>query len=224
MSPIDPIVQFSAKNLGGRTVPGDLGKLLEWQWRDAAGGRDNRLKRAGVTLVDNGPPKLVVAACAGRDDLGGATRLAHTQAMADMVRYSAFVAEDDTTRDAIGYWFGPDRIPIEIAPLLRFDTNFNFSIVPGNNITEAILVVASRGDDQKFCELRGYLNELGLDIAAQSIHDVQPRECAILPQATYEQLVQTYSADLSAASVTDIGGPGEFMTVHRGPKIDLETD
>jgi hypothetical protein len=224
MSLVDLVAQYSARYLGGRVVPDDLCKLLELQWRDAARGRNNRLKGAGVSLIDSGLPKLIAAACAGRDDLGGATRLADAQAMADMVRCSAFAAEDDTTSDAIGYWFGPDRIPIEIAPLLRFDADFNFSIVPGNNIAEAILVVASRGDDRTFFELRDYLNELGFDIGAQSISDVQTRECAILPQATYQRFIQAYSADLSAASVTDIGGPGEFVTIHRGPKIDLETD
>jgi hypothetical protein len=224
VSEIDLVIQYSTRYLAGRTVPDDLRKLLELQWRDAAGGINNRLKSAGVALIDSGLPKLTVAACAGRDDLGGATRLAYAQAMADMVRCSAFVAEEDTTGDAIGYWFGPDRIPIEIAPLLRFDTDFNFSIVPGNNIAEAILVVASRGDDRTFCELRDYLNELGLNIAARSSEDVQPRKCAILPQATYQQLIEAYSADLSAASVSNIGGPGDVMTIHRGPKIDLEAD
>ncbi len=223
-SPTDRIVQYSARYLGGRAVPDDLRKLLELQWRDAEDGGNNRLKRTGVTLIDNMLPKVIAAACAGRDDLAGATRLAHAQAMADMVRCSAFVAEDDTTGDAIGYWFSPDRIPIEVAPLLRFDTEFNFSILPGNNLAEAILVVASRGEEQRFCELRDSLNELGLNIAARSIQDVQPRPCAILPQATYQQLIQAYSADLSAASVLNIGGPGDIMTVHRGPKIDLETD
>jgi hypothetical protein len=221
--PTDFIIQYSAKCLGGRTVPDDLRKLLKLQWRDLAGGRGNRLERAGVTLLDS-LPELIVAACAGRDHLGGATRLAYAQATSDMVRCSAFVAEDDTTGDAIGYWFGPDRIPIEIAPLLRFDTDFNFSIVLGNNIAEAILVVASRGDQQSFCDLREYLNELGLDIAARSIQDIQPRKCAIPPQVTYQRMIQAYSADLSAALLPNIGGPADIMTIHRGPKIDLEPD
>jgi len=226
MSPIDLdlIIRYSAQHLGGRTVPDDLRKLLKLQWRDATDGRNNRLRSAGVTLIDNSLPKLLIAACAGRDDLGGATRLAYAQAMADMVRSSGFVAEDDTTGDAIGYWFGPDRIPIEVTPLLRFDTDFNFSILLGNNIAEAILVVASRGDHRTFCELRDHLNELGLNIAARSIEDVQPRTCAIPPQAAYQQLIRAYSADLSAASIPDTGSPADIMTIHRGPKIDLEPD
>ena len=81
MSPSDLIIQYSTRYLGGRAVPDDLGKLLELRWRDAAGGINNRLKSAGVTLIDSGFPKLIVAAYAGRDDLDGETRLAYAQAM-----------------------------------------------------------------------------------------------------------------------------------------------
>jgi len=194
MSPIDPIIQYATQQLGGRTMPDDLRRLLNLQWRDAAGGRsDNLLKDAGVTFLDGGRmPRLIAAVCTGRDDLEGAARLAYAQAMGDMVRYSGFVAEDAAS-DAIGYWFSPDRIPIETAPLLRFDTDGNFSILPGNGIAEAILVIASR-------------------------------ECSLLPQATYQQLIQAYSADLLATSVSDTGGSVNIMTIHRGPKICPETD
>jgi len=194
MSPIDPIIQYATQQLGGRTMPDDLRRLLNLQWRDAAGGRsDNLLKDAGVTFLDGGRmPRLIAAVCTGRDDLEGAARLAYAQAMGDMVRYSGFVAED-AAGDAIGYWFSPARVPIETAPLLRFDTDGNFSILPGNGIAEAILVIASR-------------------------------ECSLLPQATYQQLIQAYSADLLATSVSDTGGSVNIMTIHRGPKICPETD
>jgi len=177
MSPIDPFIQYATQYLGGRAMPDDLRKLLNLQWRDAASGRSNNLlKDAGVTFLDGGRmPGLIAAVCTGRDDLEGAARLAYAQAMGDMVRYSGFVAED-AAGDAIGYWFSPERIPIETAPLLRFDTDGNFSILPGNGIAEAILVIASRDNDLTFSKLRDYLNEQGLNITARTIQDVQRRE------------------------------------------------
>ena len=225
MSPIDPITQFATQHLGGRAMPDDLRRLLNLQWRDAASGRsDNLLKDAGVTFFDGGRmPRLIAAVCTGRDDLEGAARLAYAQAMGDMVRYSGFVAED-AAGDAIGYWFSPDRIPIETAPLFRFDSDGNFSILPGNGVAEAILVIASRDNNLTFSKLRDYLNEQGLNITARTIQDVQRRECSLLPQATYQQLIQAYSADLLATSVSDTGGSVNIMTIHRGPKIGPETD
>jgi hypothetical protein len=222
MSPTDPIVQFAALHLGGRSVPDDLRTLLELHWRDAATGKDNRLKSTGVTLLDaDRMPDAVTAILAGGDDLEAAERLTRAQAMRDMIRSSGFVAEA-AAGDAIGYWFGPDSIPIEAAPLLRFDPNGHFSILPGSSISEGILVVASRGDNQAFSNLRDYLNELGLNISAQSIQDIQPRECALHPQAVYQQLIRAYSSDLSTTSVPVTGDPVAIMTMYRGPKIGSE--
>src|SRR5215813_911040 len=74
MSPIDPIIQYATQQLGGRTMPDDLRRLLNLQWRDAASGRsDNLLRDAGVTFLDGGRmPRLIAAVCTGRDDLEGA--------------------------------------------------------------------------------------------------------------------------------------------------------
>jgi hypothetical protein len=126
---------------------------------------------------------------------------------------------EDASGCAIGYWFGPGRTPIEAAPLMRFDGNGRFSILCGNGIAEAILTVASGGSDSAFLKLRHYLNEQGLTITARTIEDIPHPECLVQPQATYEQLVRNYSADLSAASEHDTGSPVNIMTTHRGPEI-----
>ena len=216
MPDIDPIVQFAARRLGGRTMPDDLRKLLSLQLLDAASGRANRLKDAGVIFLSGDrPPALIEAECRGRDDLSGVARLAHAQAMADMVRYSGFVAED-SDGNAIGYWFGPDQIPIEAAPLMRFFATDDFSILRGKGIAEAALVIASHGDDRIFAELREYFNAHGLKISAQTIADVEQPKCSPSPQATYRQLIKAYSADMSTTSAPDAGDPVDIMTTHRG--------
>jgi hypothetical protein len=216
MPEADPTVQFAARHLGGRTMPDDLRRLLNLQLLDAASGRANRLNDAGVIFLSSDHmPAVIESECKGRDDLSGVARLAHAQAMADMVRFSGFVAEDGDG-NAIGYWFGPDQIPIEAAPLMRFDSTDDFSILRGKGIAEAVLVVASHGDDRIFSDLRDYLNGQGLKISARTIHDVQQPECSPSPQATYRQLIQAYSADLSATSPPDAGDPVDIMTSHRG--------
>ena len=160
----DPAVQFAAHHLGGRTMPDDLRRLLELQWHDAASGTVNRLKSAGVIFLEHdGLPALIESECKGRNNLEGITRLAYAQAMADMIRYSGFVAED-VDGSAIGYWFGPDRVPIEVAPLMYFDTTGDFSVLRGDGIAEAVLVIASHGNDRALSDLRDYLNEHGLRI------------------------------------------------------------
>jgi hypothetical protein len=188
-------------------------------WLEAASGSAKQLKDAGLIFLDEGRlPALIESECRGRDDLEGVARLAYAQAMADMVRYSGFVSED-VEGNAIGYWFGPDQVPIAAAPLMRFDTTGGFSILRGNGISEAVLVIASHGDDRMFAELRDYLNQRGLPIAAQTIDDVQQPECSLLPQSTYLQLIQSYSADLSTTLTPDTGEPVNITTINRGPDV-----
>ena len=215
MPEIDPNVQFTALHLGGRTVPDDLRRLLSLQSVDAASGRANRLNDAGVFFLSGDRlPALIESECRGRDDLSGVARLAHAQAMADMVRYSGFVAED-RDGNAIGYWFGPHQFQIEVAPLMRFGPD-DFSILRGKGIAEAVLVVAAHGNDRIFSDLRKYLTGQGLKISAQTIADVEQPECSASPHAIYRQLIQAYSADLSATSAADAGDPVDIMTTHRG--------
>jgi hypothetical protein len=219
MSQWNSSLDFAAQHLGGRPEPDDLRRLLDLQASDAASGRTNALREAGVTFLDSDrPPELVEAACRGRDDLEGIARLARAQAMADMVRLCGFVAED-VDGEGIGYWFGPEQAPIEAAPLIRFNRNGSFSIEPGNGIAEAALVIGSRGDEGTFATLRNWLNDQGIVVSARSISDIRQRECSPGPQVAYEQLIQAYSSDLTTTSASGIGDPVQLMTSHRGPKI-----
>ncbi len=214
----DRAVQFAAHHLGGRATPDDLRRLLSLQWDDAASGRAKCLSRLGVTFLKcDQLPTVIDAECRGRDDLEGIARLARAQAMADMVRYSGFVAED-ADGNAIGYWFGPAQVQIEAAPVMSFDKAGNFSILRGNGVAEAILALASHGNDQVFCELRECLNQQGLAITARSTNDLVQSKCTVLPQPTYEQLIETYLADLSATSLPGTGSPVNIMTTHRGSR------
>jgi len=114
---MDSIIEFAERHLGGRAVPSDLRKLLEWQRAAAPGSGRDFLKSAGVKMLDGDRmPTLIAAILTGRDNLDLATRLAHAQAMGEMLRCCGFVAEA-AAGDAIGYWFSPDRIPIDAAPL-----------------------------------------------------------------------------------------------------------
>jgi len=219
MRSTDPILEHVSRRLGGRPLPDDLLELLNLQGSDAASGSANPLKEAGITFLDGDQlPAVIAAACAGETDLEGASRLAYAQAMRDMVRYSGFVAED-ATGSPIGYWFGPDQIPIESAPIMRYDTKGNFCILPGDGIAEAVSAVASGDSNLIFLKLRGYLNKHGFTIKARTLDDIRRRACSASPQMVFQQLLRDYSADLSAASIPHTGDPVYIMNIERGPEL-----
>jgi hypothetical protein len=153
-----------------------------------------------------------------RNDLSGVSKLAHAQAMADMVHMSGFVAEEGDD-SAIGYWFGSAQSQIDDAPLILFTRNHSFSVVPGAGIAETVLVLVSHGDDRIFVKVRNLFRRFGLQVSPTSLQGVAIRSCSPSPQTIYEQLITTHSADLSTATPHDTGSPVEIMTIERGPGI-----
>jgi hypothetical protein len=213
MTKIDPT--YSSHHLGNRPIPNDLRMLLEMQLNGAISA--NCLH--GIRFLDGDRNATIIEMeCSGRNDLAGISKLAHAQAMADMVQMTGFVAEDGDD-SAIGYWFGPAQSRIDDAPLIQFNRTRGFSVLPGAGIAETVLALASHCDDRVLVQVRKLFGQFGLQIAATSLQGVAIPFCSPTPQTIYEQLVATYSADLSTATPHDIDDPVEIMTIQRGPGI-----
>ena len=204
------ISDFSKFHLGGRVAPADLRVLLEMQWR--AGGASDALRIR--FLAGDRTPAQVAAESSGRTNLTGLERTARAQAMTDMFRYSGFVAEcgDDA---ALGYWFGPANFTIDTAPIIQFDRNGDFFVLPGNCVAEALLALAADGNERCFVELRDQLERHGLHIVPISLAAIRAPSCAPSPQTVYRQILATYRADLSAAVPPQSGGPVEILITER---------
>ncbi|MGP0090314.1 MAG: hypothetical protein ACLPKB_10225 [Xanthobacteraceae bacterium] len=214
MTPSNPITEFSASHLGGRPVPNDLRLLLEMQRSGAVGG-----DLLGVRfLMGNQRPAQADVECSGRNDLSGPDRIAHAQAMTDMLRYSGFIAEDNEG-GALGYWFGPSQYAIDTAPIMRLDRAGVFSVLRGKGIAEVVSVLAAHGDEGIFAGLRDQLSRHGLHITPASLAAIGVPACSPTPQAVYQQLLANYRADLSSATIPDFGDPVEILATERGPEI-----
>jgi len=210
MCAVDLNAQFSDQHLGSRPIPRNLQILLELQRKGTS-----QLRTMGITFLEsNRLPRLIESECEGRDDLEGIVRASVAGAMRDMSRMIGFVGEFGEG-NALGYWFGPDHLSIETAPLISFGEKDRFSIIPGQGIVEAVLVVASAGSAEKFGGLRKYLENVGLSVLAPTLADIRQPHVSTSPQTVYQQLIQSYRADLSAAFEPDAGSPVNIMTTHR---------
>jgi len=208
----DSISEFSASHLGHRPVPRDLRVLLQLPWPAAP-------VLSGLSMLrGNLPPTLIAEECSGRNDLSGSERVAHALAMKDMLGYSGFVAEG-SRGEALAYWFGPSQYAIEVAPLMMFGPNGSFSVLPGNGIAEALLVLAAHGDDQLFGTLREKLSRYGVDVVPDSLAEIRIPQCSPTPQSVYELSLASYRADLLAARPPQSGQPVEIEAIDRGPRL-----
>jgi hypothetical protein len=85
----------------------------------------------------------------------------------EMGEHAAFVARDDDDR-IIGYWFGPENVGIDAAPILRLDTEGQFALLEGGTLSEALLGSHVFDDAERFTQLKEEFAKAGIAISAGS--------------------------------------------------------
>jgi hypothetical protein len=64
--------------------------------------------------------------------------MANVTAINEVLATITFIAESDDG-DMIGYWHGPERTPIDAAPIVKLDTEGQFDLMRGRALSEAML-------------------------------------------------------------------------------------
>jgi hypothetical protein len=75
--------------------------------------------------------------------------------------------EDD---QYLGYWRGQTGRKVADSPIVFFDNEGQFELVPGSNLAEAILWVA--GEGERFLELRDWMRSIGIEIRPEMPQDL----------------------------------------------------
>jgi hypothetical protein len=170
MSNADRLAEFSSAHLGGRAVPPDLAILLEIQWSEAA---TDLFANLGFRFWSGaGTSPLLDMSYLNDTDRADLDVMANVAATQDVFAFIGFVGE---ARDgnAYGYWLGPDDRPIETAPIVRYDSEGQFSIRRGRILAEALLADFGSPDANEFLTLRNRLGQIGLNISATSRQDLK---------------------------------------------------
>ena len=89
--------------------------------------------------------------------------MAGVRAIAEVCDWIAFIAADDCD-NYIGYWRGPEHQAIDIAPLVIFDNEGEFTFCPGKNFLEALLWRIAENSGECCEELRDWLKSLSLEL------------------------------------------------------------
>lgn len=168
------------------------------QW---AGNR-SLLEKLGTRLLEVGESTpLISHSYLNDNDRANPDIIANVSAITKVCGYLAFVAEDDNG-NVMGYWFGPDDVPIERAPIVRLDTEGQFKLLGGSTLSEAILGNQVFDDDERFTQLRRELSKSGIAVVATSwAHLTQPRPNT-LPNDLHTKL---YNDSRVAAGLPPVG-------------------
>ena len=174
--------EFKATVLKGQEAPADLQKLFELQTARVAheGEPTDPLEAIYFNLIDpENLPALLSHSYINDSDRANPDTMANIAAFDEVFLYSTFVAMSDD-EDPIGYWHGPEGTPISEAPIMMLDSEGQFSLCPGKNISEAMLLHffgGSQGEENpEFVCLREWFIASGFEIATTSLKNIpEPR-------------------------------------------------
>ncbi|WP_009959426.1 hypothetical protein [Verrucomicrobium spinosum] len=101
-------------------------------------------------------------------DLADPDISANVRAIDDTFELINFIArtEDDTY---IGYWRGPNHVPLAKSPLVSYDTEGQFRLCGGTFVESLFFVIH---DDEALAQFREDCVQLGIELAFESVDDI----------------------------------------------------
>lgn len=173
--------EFSANRLNGEPVPEDVKALLAHA--------DELAERTGIALHSaKGWAPWGDVSYLNEADRANPGIMANVRAIAEVCEMIAFIAahEDD---EYFGYWRGPERRPVAASPLVRLDNEGQFSFCAGPSFAEAVLGEVS---EEQFAELRDWMRSIGVEVKADSQHDLTHPEGVPSPGELHRELYDRY--------------------------------
>ena len=151
----------TANRLGGAPCPDDLRILLSdgFELLDSLG-----LEVSGDAVWRPWADKSYLT----KSDLADPNIAANVQAIDDTFEHIDFVArtEEDI---CIGYWRGPQKVPLQSSPLVSYDTEGQFRLCGGRFVESLFFVL---DDDEALEQFRRACSQFGIALSFESIDDI----------------------------------------------------
>lgn len=184
------VEDISNRLLGGQNVPPDLQRLIQIRaLRDTDGFAlpSDALAATGFDLiVPDHLPALLSHSYINERDRADPDIMANIRAFDEVFTLSAFVAVGDND-EVVGYWQGPDNVPLNQAPFVILNTEGQFSLLSGATITEAMVIYSlqTRFDEAesqcRFKEMCENFRVVGIDMAIRDISSVKEHSTRVGP-------------------------------------------
>ena len=169
MTYLDNMKRFKQEVAGTDNLPHDL-EVLAWATITDAGTPFDELGL--FAILPDEKDELLDELVFGHDYLSEDERAdpdiqANIAAVEQVARMITFVARDDDG-NLYGYWHGKSNRPLEDAPIVQYDTEGQFDIMPGASLTEAFAAWYCYDNDEWFDEIKQGFAELDVDFICDS--------------------------------------------------------
>ena len=109
------------------------------------------------------------------DELANPDIQANIAAIEQVGRLITFVAKDDDS-NIYGYWHGTNGRALEHAPIVQYDSEGQFYIMPGASLTEAFCASYCFEDNDLFAEMKARFADLDVPFVCDSWQAVYDSE------------------------------------------------
>ena len=116
---------------------------------------------------------------------------ANVRAIDEVCDYICFVAQTDGG-EYIGYWRGPENLPINLSPLVYYDTEGQFELC-GSRFVESIFFLVY--DEELLKEFRDLCSDQGIDVDFSSLDDIPIPELNPTPDDLHSKIYESYLAN-----------------------------
>lgn len=159
--------KFKKMVLQSEAIPADLKRLLEMH---LAGG-DSPFDELGLYPIMPGEEnKIFDTSYLNEADLADLDIKCNIEAIHHVARYARFVAEGDDS-DFFGYWLGKSNRKIESAPIIKYDSEGQFSLLPGKTLVEAVAIMNSFDEQDDFLDYKEKFESIGIRFEVSNVED-----------------------------------------------------
>ncbi|WP_201624680.1 hypothetical protein [Psychrobacter immobilis] len=110
----------------------------------------------------------------------------NVSAINEVFKYISFIIET-LNGDIVGYWHGLEKREMTASPIVLYDTEGQFNILNGSNLTEALVGNYLFDDDEEFLEYQRKFKLCGIDIVSKWDDLVKPKP-KVLPEDIHQEI------------------------------------
>jgi len=173
---------FTKEELKRMDLPKDLEALIEnfEQCEPILEEMQSRFFEQGEDI------NLISHSYLNEDDKKNQDIMNNVSAINNVFQYISFVMET-INGDIVGYWHSPNNTDIKNAPIVLYDTEGQFNILNGSNLTEALVGNYLFEEDDEFLEFQNRFKTCGIDIVEKWDDLIEP-VIEVMPSELHERL------------------------------------
>lgn len=190
MSNSHSLSTLSGNRLAGNAVPDDLAILYEHR---------GELREISAMEISADAHWQPWDDCRGRRAMNqeDAQIQANVNAVLAVKKCINFIAAAEDSH-FFGYWRGPNETPLDRSPIVWYDNEGLFHLMPGKNLADAIVCYYSH-DEQDFEEWKRWMDHWGIEIPWSSVDQMSNPVASVDPSDFHDHLYRIELEKLPAS-------------------------